>query len=193
MQWTSRHSRVLHYNEKLFEFISNIMYAVDDEIRCIAADLVAQLQECGYTFATAESCTGGSVAAAVTSVAGCSSVMLGGVVAYNNSVKSGVLGVDEALLASHGAVSESVVRQMVNGVATLLGADCAVATSGIAGPGGGTAEKPVGTVWLAAKVGAVVKTKLLQTGIGEREYNIKRSVKEVISLLQDVIEDSKER
>jgi nicotinamide-nucleotide amidase len=153
------------------------------EIANLAAELVGLLQEKGLTMATAESCTGGAVSAAVTSVAGCSSVMLGGVVAYSNSVKTGVLGVDEAVLAGHGAVSEPVVRQMVAGVAALLGADCAVATSGIAGPGGGTPEKPVGTVWIAAKAGEMVGVKLLRTGNAGREYNIETSVSEALSLL----------
>ena len=153
------------------------------EIANLAAELVGLLQEKGLTMATAESCTGGAVSAAVTSVAGCSSVMLGGVVAYSNSVKAGVLGVDEAVLAGYGAVSEPVVRQMVAGVAALLGADCAVATSGIAGPGGGTPEKPVGTVWIAAKAGEMVGVKLLRTGNAGREYNIETSVSEALSLL----------
>lgn len=157
--------------------------ATGSEIGNLAAELVGFLQEKGLTVATAESCTGGAVSAAVTSVAGCSSVMLGGVVAYSNSVKANVLGVDEAVLAENGAVSEPVVRQMVTGVAALLGADCAVATSGIAGPGGGTPEKPVGTVWIAAKVGASVRVKLLDTGSASREYNIGASVMEALSLL----------
>ena len=148
-----------------------------------AAELVALLQQCGLTVATAESCTGGSVAAAITSVPGCSSVMLGGVVAYHNSVKAKVLGVDEALLEEYGAVSEPVVRQMVTGVAALTGADCAVATSGIAGPGGGTPEKPVGTVWVALKVCDVVETMLLSLGDNGRGTNIDNCVCEVLGLL----------
>ena len=127
-----------------------------DAIKMLAEKLVLLLQQRGLTVATAESCTGGRIAAAITSVAGCSAVMLGGVVAYHNNVKAKVLGVSENVLAEYGAVSEPVVRQMVQGVAALTGADCAVATSGIAGPGGGTPGKPVGTVWVALKVGDVV-------------------------------------
>ena len=158
------------------------------EIRERAARLVALLQSRGLTIATAESCTGGSLAAAITSVPGCSSVMLGGVVAYHNSVKAQVLGVGEELLAEHGAVSEPVVRCMALGVSDLTGADCAVATSGIAGPGGGTADKPVGTVWVALKVADMVRTQLLCLGDKGRDANIDNCVNEVLGLLCDMLE-----
>ena len=158
------------------------------EIRERAARLVALLQSRGLTIATAESCTGGSLAAAITSVPGCSSVMLGGVVAYHNSVKAQVLGVGEELLAEHGAVSEPVVRCMALGVSALTDADCAVATSGIAGPGGGTADKPVGTVWVALKVADVVRTQLLCLGDNGRNANIDNCVNEVLGLLCDMLE-----
>ena len=164
------------------------MMSIVTEIRERAARLVALLQSRVLTIATAESCTGGSLAAAITSVPGCSSVMLGGVVAYHNSVKAKVLGVGEELLAEHGAVSEPVVRQMALGVSALIGADCAVATSGIAGPGGGTADKPVGTVWVALKVADVVQTQLLCLGDNGRDANIDNCVNEVLGLLCDMLE-----
>lgn len=154
-----------------------------DAIRIRAEKLVLLLQQRGLSVATAESCTGGRVAAAITSVAGCSAVMLGGVVAYHNNVKTKVLGVSEDVLAGYGAVSEPVVRQMVQGVAALTGADCAVATSGIAGPGGGTPGKPVGTVWVALKVGGVVEARLLELGDNGRETNMDNCVAEVLALL----------
>lgn len=113
-----------------------------------AAYLVELLGERGLKVATAESCTGGSVSAAITSVPGASAVMQGAVVSYSNDVKTGVLGVDPAAIAAEGAVSAPVVEQMAAGVARLCGADCAIATSGVAGPGGGTPDKPVGTVWI---------------------------------------------
>ena len=103
----------------------------------------------GLTLATAESCTGGAIAARLTSVAGASRAFVGGVVAYDNRVKTDLLGVPEAALREHGAVSEAVVRAMAEGARQRLGADVGVATSGVAGPGGGTPEKPVGTVWIA--------------------------------------------
>lgn len=153
------------------------------DLKTLAAELVAVLQTQGKTFATAESCTGGAISQAVTSVPGCSSVMRGAVVAYHNDVKAGVLGVGKDTLSKYGAVSEEVVIQMVCGASALLGADCAVATSGIAGPGGGTPEKPVGTVWIAAKVGSDIKTRLLRLEDAGRAANVKNSVVEALRLV----------
>lgn len=153
------------------------------EINVLATELVAMLQAQGKTFAAAESCTGGAISQALTSVPGCSSVMRGAVVAYHNDVKAGVLGVGKDTLSEYGAVSEEVVVQMVKGVSVLLDVDCAVATSGIAGPGGGTPEKPVGTVWIAAKVGSEIKTRLLRLEDAGRVLNVKSSVMEVLRLV----------
>lgn len=114
-----------------------------------AAIVLDTLRQRGLTLATAESCTGGNIAHRLTSVAGSSDVFLGSVVSYSNSVKEGLLGVEAMTLEAVGAVSREVVEQMVAGACRATGADCAVATSGIAGPGGGSAEKPVGTVWMA--------------------------------------------
>lgn len=105
----------------------------------------------GYTLATAESCTGGNIAHLITEIAGCSDVFRGSVVSYANEVKTGLLGVDTAVLESDGAVSQATVRQMTAGACRACGADCSVATSGIAGPGGAVPGKPVGTVWIAAR------------------------------------------
>ncbi len=99
--------------------------------------------------ALAESCTGGLIAHLLTNVPGSSAWFLGGVTAYANSIKTNVLGVPEEMIAAHGAVSAEVVLAMARGVRDLLDADMALAVSGIAGPGGGTLEKPVGTVWMA--------------------------------------------
>ena len=104
----------------------------------------------GLTMGTAESCTGGKIASLMTSVAGSSAYFVGGVVSYTNEVKHQVLGVSSEALDRYGAVSQAVVEQMAQGATRVLGCDCAVATSGIAGPGGGTPAKPVGTVWIAA-------------------------------------------
>ena len=161
------------------------------DIDALAAELVAMLQVRGRSFATAESCTGGAISQAVTSVAGCSSVMRGAVVAYHNDVKEKVLGVSGEVLAEYGAVSEETVVQMVSGVSALMGADCVVATSGIAGPGGGTPEKPVGTVWLAAKVGGVVKTRLLSLEDHGRASNIRGTVEEALLLVIAMLSDDK--
>ncbi len=107
------------------------------------------LAERGLTLATAESCTGGLIGARVTAVPGSSRYYRGGVVAYANEAKRDLLGVPEALLREHGAVSEPVARAMAEGARTRLGADLALATTGISGPDGGTPEKPVGLVWIA--------------------------------------------
>ncbi len=103
----------------------------------------------GWTLATAESCTGGLIGHLVTNVPGSSNYYRLGVVAYSNEAKVRLLGVPEDLIARHGAVSEPVVRAMAEGVRSLGGADVAVSVSGVAGPGGGTPQKPVGTVWMA--------------------------------------------
>lgn len=108
-----------------------------------------RLKALGQTVGTAESCTGGSIAARLTSIAGSSAYVIGGIVAYSNAVKEQQLGVRKADLLLHGAVSESVVRQMAEGVRKRLKTDWGIASSGIAGPDGGSEAKPVGTVWLA--------------------------------------------
>jgi PncC family amidohydrolase len=103
----------------------------------------------GKTLAVAESCTGGLLAGAITAVPGSSRYFLGGVVAYHNDVKTGALGVPPPLVAEHGAVSGEVALAMAEGVLARIGADVGIATTGVAGPGGGTRGKPVGTVWVA--------------------------------------------
>ena len=155
----------------------------------LAARLVAVLAGRSLTIATAESCTGGAVSQAITSVAGCSSVMRGAVVAYHNDVKNSVLGVSAETLESVGAVSEEVVRQMACGVSCLMATDCAIATSGIAGPGGGTPEKPVGTVWLAVKAGDVVKARRLQLRDEGRLQNVQKSTIEALRFMCEVLLD----
>lgn len=107
------------------------------------------MRERGLTLATAESCTGGTIASLFTAMAGASAYFLGGVVAYANEVKRDVLGVNYNDIMTHGAVSETVARQMAEGVRRITGADYAIATTGIAGPTGGSEAKPVGTVWMA--------------------------------------------
>jgi nicotinamide-nucleotide amidase len=110
------------------------------------------LKRRGFTVATAESCTGGLIGHAMTEIPGSSEYYLGGVVAYANDIKIGVLGVDRDTIQAHGAVSEPVVRAMAEGVRQAMGADVGLATSGIAGPGGGTLDKPVGLVHMAVSL-----------------------------------------
>ena len=133
--------------------------------------LVTLLRERGMTLAVAESCTGGLVAKRVTDLAGCSDVFLGGCVTYANEAKMALLGVRAETLAAYGAVSEQTAREMARGVRLALGASMGLATTGIAGPGGGTPEKPVGTVYVAMSTadGEVVK-RLSMSPLRSRSY-----------------------
>jgi nicotinamide-nucleotide amidase len=119
------------------------------EAEQLAVRLVALLAEQGMTIATAESCTGGWIAQAITAIPGSSAVFPGGIVSYANQAKIDLLGVSAATLEAHGAVSEQTVREMAIGVSERLHSDYAISVSGIAGPDGGTADKPVGLVWIA--------------------------------------------
>ena len=124
----------------------------------LAAVVLEMCRERSLTIATAESCTGGLIGARLTAVPGSSDVFLGGVVAYANSVKESLLGVPGELIRAEGAVSEAVARAMAAGARGRMGADIGIAVTGIAGPGGGSQEKPVGTVWVAVQVGEAVST-----------------------------------
>jgi PncC family amidohydrolase len=107
------------------------------------------LKEKKLTLSVAESCTGGKLASLFTALPGCSAYFKGGVVSYSNEAKIRILGVTASDIEKYGAVSQSVVEQMAGGAQRIFQTDCSIATSGIAGPGGGTPEKPVGTVWIA--------------------------------------------
>ena len=131
----------------------------------LAAVVLAEARKRGWKLATAESCTGGGVGERLTQIPGSSDVYLGGVIAYDNAVKESLLGVAHELLMEHGAVSEPVAAEMVRGVTRRLGAELGIAVTGIAGPGGGTAEKPVGLVYIATYVqGAVAVTRAVLPG-----------------------------
>ncbi|HWO89981.1 MAG TPA: competence/damage-inducible protein A [Gemmatimonadales bacterium] len=117
----------------------------------LAAVVLELLEGQGARLAVAESCTGGAISARLTAVPGCSRVLVGGIVAYDDELKLGWLGVSADVLAAHGAVSEPVARQMAAGIARALGAEAGIGVTGIAGPDGGSDEKPVGTVWIAIR------------------------------------------
>lgn len=121
-----------------------------EDVRALAADVIASAIRCGVTLATAESCTGGLVAGALTAVPGSSAVLDRGFVTYSNSAKSSMIGVPADLIDTDGAVSESVARAMAEGAVSHSMADLAVSITGVAGPGGGSLDKPVGLVHFAA-------------------------------------------
>lgn len=133
-------------------FMSLLSLSLEDHIRLLGERLRVR----GLCCATAESCTGGLIGGTLTGVAGSSDWFVGGVISYSNEAKIRLLGVEPSVLAEHGAVSEPVVRQMALGACRALEAAVAVSVSGIAGPDGGTPEKPVGTVWFGFAVEGVV-------------------------------------
>lgn len=148
----------------------------------LAGALGSILTERGETLATAESCTGGNIAHEITRVAGSSVYFKGSVVAYSNEVKTRVLNVSSETLSGFGAVSRETVLQMVSGVQRLLSSDCAIATSGIAGPGGGSVEKPVGTVWIAVRYGERSEAECFCFE-GDREQVIARATQSALLML----------
>lgn len=152
----------------------------------------ARMQEQGLSLSTAESCTGGAIAAAITRQPGSSGHFVGSVVAYSNELKAGLLGVPRALLEREGAVSEAVVKEMALGIKDRTGSDYSLAVSGVAGPGGGSPSKPVGTVWMAiALPNGEVDGWLLQAK-GRRSLVIRRGVTEALSELWLRLADSSE-
>jgi PncC family amidohydrolase len=159
-------------------------------------DIAAILKGRGAKVAVAESCTGGRLAAAFTESAGASEYFLGGVVAYDNEVKINTLGVGRETIEKHGAVSREVAVEMARGVMRLTGADFATSTTGIAGPGGGSPEKPVGTVWIAAAAaiknadGETVDTTIVSQKFhfsGTRPEVMDQAVLSALEMLRTVI------
>ncbi|MCZ8371406.1 CinA family protein [Phocaeicola acetigenes] len=139
----------------------------------------------GFSLSTAESCTAGNVAAIITAVPGSSHFYKGGIVAYANELKQNILQVKAETLETYGAVSEETVIEMVKGAMQVFNTDFAVATSGIAGPAGGTPEKPVGTIWVAAGCKDKIVTAKLTEDNG-RDKNIQSATKKTLQLLLDI-------
>lgn len=115
----------------------------------IAESVVSKLKSLEETMAVAESCTGGGIGEIITKIPGSSEIFVGGIIAYSNDVKEHLLGVSESIIENYGAVSEQSAAEMVNNVCNIFDVSFGISTTGIAGPGGGTLEKPVGTVWIA--------------------------------------------
>ena len=169
---------------KLRQILGDALYSEQDDTLqdCIGR----MLARSGKTVSAAESCTGGTISALFTSVPGSSEYYLGSVTSYANSVKTGVLGVDPHIIEKYGAVSSECVAQMAEGVRKLTGSDFAVATSGIAGPGGGSDTKPVGLVWIG--VSSQMGTETLSiTFRGDRKRNMERFAASALDTLRKKI------
>ena len=167
--------------EKLSKVIPHyIIGSEDDSLESVTGTL---LKTRGETLATAESCTGGNIAHRFTAMPGASEYFKGGVVAYANEVKMALLGVDPESLNRYGAVSQSVAEQMAEGVRRATGATYGISTTGIAGPTGGTPEKPVGTVWMAVATPNGVFSRRMVFG-SVRSQNIERASSNCINLLR---------
>lgn len=152
------------------------------DIRKVAGNLVALMKAQGLTCATAESCTGGGVGSAITAIPGSSAVFAGGVISYSNEVKRDVLGVSEQDLNRVGAVSCEVAGQMAAGVRGLLKVDIAVSLTGIAGPDGGSAAKPVGLVWFGVATKDGVRTEKAIFG-GDRDMVREQAIMHALGML----------
>ncbi len=172
--------KVLRKANELHQLVPQYIFGEDDI--SLEEALAAALKAKGKTIATAESCTGGYIAHLLTSISGSSAYYLGGFVSYDNQVKIETLKVSKESIEDDGAVSKTVVEQMANGARNLLKTDFAIATSGIAGPDGGTEEKPVGTVWIAiaSEKGVQAKKFLFEQN---RERNIRRSAMAALSMV----------
>lgn len=153
----------------------------------LVARVSARLSDRGVTLAVAESCTGGLLAAALTELPGASRFLLAGLTTYSNASKVRLLGVPEEVLAANGAVSEMVARAMAAGAREATGATAAVAITGIAGPAGGTAEKPVGTVWVVASVDQRADAREFRFD-GDRTAVRDQSVRAALEMLDSLLE-----
>ncbi|MCK9411991.1 MAG: competence/damage-inducible protein A [Prolixibacteraceae bacterium] len=168
----------------LQKLIAPNIYGYNDESP--AESIGKLLTEKGWTVSTAESCTGGAIAKLFTENPGSSDYFKGSVVAYSNEIKKDILGVKEELLNQHGAVSREVVESMALNGCRVMKTDFAIATSGIAGPGGGTEEKPVGTVWIAVAFRDQVVSQLFNFG-NDRERNITRTSQNSLFMLRKLL------
>jgi nicotinamide-nucleotide amidase len=166
---------------KLYSIIPELIYGEDEE--SMEMKVGKLLLENNATLSTVESCTGGSVAHLITGVPGCSGYFMGSVVAYDNKIKTGLLNVPEEIIEKHGAVSRETVEAMARGGAAVFGTTYTIATSGIAGPSGGTADKPVGTVWVAVSGPYGIISEKFVFG-NDRRMNIARSSIAALNLLR---------
>lgn len=173
----------------LTPLIADYLIATEDQpLEVVLGNLLKERQQ---TIATAESCTGGRLAAALNAQSGSSAYYMGSVVAYDNRIKEQVLGVAHDTLVEYGAVSEQTVREMAEGVRALMNTDYAIATSGIAGPTGGTKDKPVGTVWIAWATPTGTEARCFHFGVArEREQITMRAVNEALVRLVECLKSN---
>ena len=163
---------------------------MNSDISVLLNALHGRLTVANQTVSVAESCTGGLLGAALTELPGSSCYFLGGVQAYSNEVKEGLLGVNPGTLVSFGAVSEQVASEMARGVQRLTGSDWAISTTGVAGPAGGSGEKPVGTVWISVVGCDGVNSKKLALDGGRADVR-QGSVYSALSMLLERLSDGK--
>lgn len=175
------------YHSALQDIFTSDVLSIDDHSP--AEVLGSLLKERELTVSFAESCTGGNLAHRITQNPGSSAYFLGSVVSYSNDVKADVLGVSRGSLSQYGAVSRQVVCEMANGVSKLMRSDCAIATSGIAGPDGGSKFKPVGTVWIAAKLHDSVVTECMHFD-GSRNEVIESATNHALVMLINLLRNS---
>ena len=170
--------------KKVRDVVGNSIYGEGEtDLASVVLDKCRAKQR---TIAVAESCTGGMLGSRLTAIAGSSDVVVGGVIAYDNRVKERMLGVSDEQLRAHGAVSEPVVRAMASGARERFGTSVGIGITGIAGPGGGTAEKPVGTVWIAADVEGAALTRRFNM-IGDRDEVRRRSAQAALEMLRQML------
>jgi competence/damage-inducible protein CinA-like protein len=168
----------------LLPYAGKYIYGYDDDsIEQVIGNILVSK---ALTLGTAESCTGGYLAHLITGIAGSSNYYQGSIIAYANEIKERALGVHSDTLAKHGAVSEETVIEMARGVQKSMGVDIGIATSGIAGPDGGTEEKPVGTIWIAIAIGDEVKTRQLKL-FKDRLLNIKMTAVSSLAMLWRIL------
>ncbi len=167
--------------DDLLNIIPDLVYGYDDDLM---EALIGKLCiKKGKTISTAESCTGGMIAQKLTSIAGSSKYYKGSIVAYANEIKSNILNIDSSIIEKHGAVSEQVARLMAENVKRIMNTDIAIATTGIAGPDGGTEDKPIGTVWIALATNEQTIAKKYQFG-NQRERNTNWAVQTALNILR---------
>lgn len=168
-------------SSKIKTILGDLIFGEDEDT--LESTVIDLYKSKGLKISTAESCTGGTISKRLTSISGSSSVYIGGIVAYANSIKEQILGVDKDILENYGAVSEQTVKSMVIGAINMTSSDVAIAVSGIAGPTGGSPEKPVGTIWLACGSKDSIHTRKLQLS-KDRIKNIEYSTNVAMDMLR---------